>query len=198
MLKRFSILLLVFAMPVAWAQEIAYVTDILRLGIHRAQDTSDRPIRNLVSGTELTVLERTTNYARVRASDGTEGWVRSAFIVSDKPAQLRVAEVTADLEAARLALAAAEEAKTEAETSTSRLNQELMTKIAAADAVQDRLSSLEEENATYGALVDRYRGSVPLLWVAGALVVVFVGGVVSGTWWLDRSIRARFGGHRPY
>jgi hypothetical protein len=198
MVGRTLLVVAALAASSAWAQETAYVTDILRLGIHRARDTSDRPFRNLVSGTELNVLERVTNYARVRTPDGAEGWVRSAYIVSEKPAQARLAELTAELEAVRAQLAAAEAARVEAQTSTERLNQELKTKIAAADAVQDRLLRLEEDNATYSALVDRYRGAVPLPWTIGALVVFFTGGVLTGTWWLDRTIRRRFGGHRIY
>jgi hypothetical protein len=41
--------------------ETAYVTGSLRLGLHRASDTSDRPFENLISGVALEVLERNTN-----------------------------------------------------------------------------------------------------------------------------------------
>lgn len=189
---------LVAASPVR-AQEVVYVTDILRLGIHRAPDTSDAPFRNLVSGTELTVLERVQpNYARVRTPDGEEGWVRAAFLVSEKPAQLRVAELTEALDEARAALAATEAARLESEASTGRMNEELSRKIAAADAVQNEFARLKSENERYETLVARYRGALPILWVAGALVVTFAGGLLLGMWWLDRSIRRRFGGHRIY
>jgi SH3 domain protein len=193
---------LIFAMLVvlrpAGAEEVAYVTDILQLGIHRAQDTSDRAFRNLVSGTELTVLERVPNYAKVRTPDGEEGWVRSAYLVAEKPAQLRLAELTAELDTVREALAAAEAAQIEAETSTSRLNAELSEKIAAADGIQDEFAQLQSENEMLESLVARYRGALPVPWVIGALVVVFAGGFLTGWWWLDRSIRRRFGGHRIY
>ena len=180
------------------AQETAYVTDILRLGIHRAADTSDSPFRNLVSGTQLTVLERTTNYARVRTEDGEEGWVRSAFIVTDKPAVLIVDETRAELDAALARAAAAETSMAEAEARVGRMTEELTLKIDAADAVQDTLAGLQEENAGYEALLGRYRGAVPIVWVVGAVVVAFSGGALLGTWWLDRRIRRRFGGHRIY
>jgi len=174
------------------------VTDILRLGIHSAQDTSDQAFRNLVSGTELTVLERIPNYARVRTPDGEEGWVRSAFLVTEKPAQLRLAELTAELQATQTQLVAADAARLEARSSTSQINEELSQKVAAVDAVQDEFNRLQTENATFAGLVERYRGSLPIPWVIGALVVVFAAGVLAGTWWLDRSIRRRFGGHRIY
>ena len=84
-------LLLLGALQAASA-ETAYVTDILRLGLHEAQDTSDRPFQTLVSGAELEVLQRVTNFAEVRTTDGRQGWVKSAYLVTDKPAQLIVAE----------------------------------------------------------------------------------------------------------
>ena len=72
------------------AAETAYVTDSLRLGLHAAPDTSDRPFENLVSGTAVEVLERNPNYARVRLADGREGWVKATFLVDAKPAAARV------------------------------------------------------------------------------------------------------------
>ena len=74
-------------LPVAAAAETAYVTDTLQLGLHRAQDTSDSPFRSLDSGQELEVLSRTTYYAHVQLADGTQGYVKAGFLVSDKPAK---------------------------------------------------------------------------------------------------------------
>ncbi len=198
MIRTALLLAAALAAPVVSAQEVAYVTDILRLGIHRAQDTSDAAFDNLLSGTELTVLERVTNYARVRTADGTEGWVRSAFIVTEKPAQARIQEMTAEFEAMQRRVAAAEAAQADAQSGVRQMTEELSAKIAAADAVQDTLARLETENRNYESMVSRYRGSVPLVWVVTAVLVAFAGGALGGTWWLDRSIRRRFGGHRIY
>ena len=100
-------------LPVAALAETAYVTDTLRLGLHRAADTSDRPFRNLESGQEMEVLSRTQYYAEVQLPDGTQGYVKAGFLVSNKPAKLVVAEtqaevdrLTNELEEARQAFAA--------------------------------------------------------------------------------------------
>ena len=106
-------LALLVLLPAVAAAETAYVTDTLQLGLHRAADTSDRPFRSLDSGQELEILSRTTYYANVRLPDGTEGYVKAGFLVSDKPARLIVAEtaaerdrIAAELEEARRAFAA--------------------------------------------------------------------------------------------
>lgn len=71
------------------------MTDVVQLGMHRAEDASDEPFRSLVSGTAVTVLERTTDHARVRTADGEEGWVRSSDLTADAPARTRLAGLEA-------------------------------------------------------------------------------------------------------
>ena len=162
MMYRITALLVLLGMSqLAGAQEIAYVTDILRLGIHVAEDTSDRPFQNLISGTELTVLERTTNYARVRTPGGDEGWVKSAYLVTEKPAQLRVAEVEAELAHLREQLELAKSARMAAETEANRINKEVTANEDSAEAIRDTLARLQQENENYEARLEQYRGAIP-------------------------------------
>ena len=86
-------------LPFAAAAETAYVTDNLRLGLHAAEDTSDRAFRFLESGQAMEVLVRDRNYANVRLPDGAEGWVKAAYLVDEKPAKLIVAETSAERDA---------------------------------------------------------------------------------------------------
>ena len=80
---------------VAWPQETLYVTDVVQLGMHRAEDASDEPFRSLVSGASVTVLESAGDHARVRTADGEEGWVRSSELTADPPARARLAGLEA-------------------------------------------------------------------------------------------------------
>jgi len=180
------------------AAETAYVTDILRLGIHQAEDTSDRPFQNLVSGTALEVLQRVPNYAQVRTPDGREGWVKSAYLVSDKPAQLRVAEVEADLEGLRAELSMSRTTQRSAEQQAARLSDEMAASTDSSGAIQSTLERLKRENQSYESRLDTYRRALPLSWVAAALVVTLIGGFVAGMWCLDALIRKRHGGFRIY
>ena len=84
--KRLVLVLLVICGSATSASaETLYVTDILRLGLHHAEDTSDQPFENLVSGAPLEIIEKKSNFAHVRTADGQEGWVKSAYLVAEKP-----------------------------------------------------------------------------------------------------------------
>jgi SH3 domain protein len=196
---RESVLVIVLSSCVATATaETVYVTDSLRLGLHEADDTSDRPFDNLVSGTALEVLERTTNYARVRTPGGQEGWVKAAYLVELKPAQARLAELESELARVRLEADQSQSARIAAETELNRLGQRVAASTGSAEAAQDTLARLQSENEAFEARFETYRRSLPLTWVVAALVVTLVGGFLAGLWWLDALIRRRHGGFRIY
>ncbi len=178
--------------------DTAYVTDSLRLGLHHTDDTSDRPFENLVSGTPLEIIERNTNYARVRTPDGQEGWVKSNYLVQQKPALLRVAELEAELAGLRGEFNEVRSAHSSAEHELSRLDKEAAATAGSTDAIQETLDRLKSENEAYEARLESYRRSLPLPWVGAALVVTLAAGFVAGLWWLDALIRRRHGGFRVY
>jgi SH3 domain protein len=180
------------------AAETAYVTDSLRLGLHAAPDTSDRPFENLVSGMAVEVLERNPNYARVQLADGREGWVKATYLVALKPAAARVAELEAEMAALTNEAAAATAAKTAAEEALTRYTAELQANTGSAETIQETVSRLQDENRAYEARFEAYRYSLPMKWVIPALVVVLVAGFFAGLWWLDALIRRRHGGFRVY
>jgi len=178
--------------------DTAYVTDSLRLGIHHTDDTSDRPFENLVSGTPLEIIDRNTNYAHVRTPDGQEGWVKAAYLVQEKPAQLRVAELEAELAGLRGEFDEARSARSSAEHELHRVGKEVAATAGSTDAIQETLGRLQSENEAYEARLESYRRSLPLPWVGAALLVTLAAGFVAGLWWLDALIRRRHGGFRIY
>ena len=183
--------------PPLWAQT-AYVTDNLRLGLHRAEDTSDRAFRTLESGQELTVLTRGPLYAQVRLPDGTEGWVKAGFLVDDKPARLIVDQTRAELERVKQELADTREAFSgsagriaELESMTSAQAEELTGARAA-------VAELRDENEGFRRSLSLYQFSLPWPMVLGAAVVSLALGFVAGMWWIDHRSRRRHGGFRIY
>ena len=180
------------------AAETAYVTDSLRLGLHAASDTNDRPFDNLLSGTAVEVLERNTNYARVRLEDGREGWVKAAYLVTEKPAAARVLELESEIDSLQGAVAQARTAQTAAQHELARLTAELQETTGSAETIEETIERLRAENREYQERFDAYRHTLPLLWVMPAIVVALVAGFLAGLWWLDALIRRRHGGFRVY
>jgi len=183
---------------VGWAQETMYVTDIVQLGLHRAADTSDAAFRNLESGTEVTVLERATNFARIRTADGEEGWVRSFYLIAEQPARARVAELEASVRTLEQQLAEARAGSDAAAVAAGEVVAGVAIDRATADAERARLAELERENQAYFERFERYRGTLPWPWVLGAVLVALGGGFLAGYWWLDATIRRRYGGFKMY
>lgn len=189
----------VFAiLPVIAAAETVYITDNLRLGLHEAQDTSDRAFRMLESGQELEILSRDRNYANVRLPDGTRGYVKAAYLVDEKPAKLIVAETAAERDALRAELEAARQAFAAPAETIQGLEGEVAELTSKLDLAVSEIAKLKQENAGIEALKQRYKGSLPLNWVAGAIGVCLIAGFLLGLWWVDRSSRKRHGGIRIY
>ena len=193
----FSGLLVIMLMPMAYA-ETAYVTDILRLGLHAAQDTSDRPFQTLVSGSELDILQRQPNYAEVVTKDGTQGWVKSAYLVSDKPAALIVAETESELERMRGELAAARTAQAAAESELQHLLTDADSAVGRMVSLESSVAELTVENEELESRLETYRGAVPAKWAAAAFGVALLGGFFLGLWVLDAYVRHRHAGFRVY
>ncbi len=185
-------------LPLMAAADTAYVTDNLRLGLHAAEDTSDRAFRVLESGQPMEVLLRAGNYANVRLPDGTEGWVKTGYLVDEKPAKLIVAETAAERDALAVELAEAKAAFAEPAATIENLQSEATGLKTQLDSAQSQVTELQEENASIQGMKEQYRGSVPLSWVSAAMVVCLIAGLLAGLWWADRSSRRRHGGIRIY
>jgi len=174
--------------------DVVYVTDELRLGLYRTEETTGRTIKTLISGARLTVLERALMSIRVRTEDGDEGWVKTAYIVDKEPARSRLAGLEAEAEQTRTRLA-----ETEAALETSlETQQQLVDELAATKQGIADLPGLRAENKTLRATLEAGGIRVPLTWFLVAMVVSLLLGGLFGYWLLDRRVRSRFGGLRVY
>jgi len=194
---RLVIGVLIFA-PLIISAETVYVTDTLSLGLHQAADTSDRAFRSLDSGQELEILSRTTYYANVQLPDGTQGYVKAGFLVSDKPAKLIVAETLAEVDRLTRELEESRQAfATPAATidGLKRQTEELQARL---DVSDSRASELDEANSDLRNRQTDYKGSLPVKWVIGAVGACLFGGFFFGLWWVDYRSRKLHGGIRIY
>ena len=86
--KLFVIIYLLFSACALFAQEFAYVTDSLKLRLYTEASDSSDVILAIESGDSVEVIEKQNAFSRVITNDGSEGWVKSAFLVEDPPEKL--------------------------------------------------------------------------------------------------------------
>ena len=191
----FMILLLA---PLIVAAETGYVTDRLILGLHLAEDTSDRAFRSLESGQAVEILSRDRNYAHVQLPDGTQGYVKAAYLVYEKPAKLIVAESQAEAERLAGELEELRQAFSGPAATIEALQQKSADLQVQLDERTAQLSDIGTQNDSLRSRQQNYQYSLPLAWVAGAIGACLIAGFLGGLWWVDQRSRKRHGGIRIY
>jgi len=195
-MRTFFVLLTM--LPFAAIAETAYVTDTLQLGLHQAEDTSDRPFRNLDSGQAMEVLSRTRYYAHIQLPDGTQGYVKAGFLVDAKPAKLIVAETQAEADRLARELEESRQAFAAPAATIDALKQQAADLQTRLDSSEAAVAELGDENTSLRNRQAQFQHSMPLQWVGGAVLAVLVGGFLLGLWWVDHRSRKRHGGIRIY
>jgi hypothetical protein len=120
------------------------------------------------------------------------------YLETDKPPAARILELEGELASMTSAVASAKSAQTRAEQELSSLKSHLQATTGSTESVEVTLARLKTENETYADRLDAYRYSLPLAWIAVALLIALTAGFLSGVWWLDALIRRRHGGFRVY
>lgn len=77
-----TLLLMLFAS----LAQAAYITDRIRVGLYAEPSTQNRPLKVLLSGEEIKLLEEKGNFIRVEINDGTQGWIGRQYLSEDEPA----------------------------------------------------------------------------------------------------------------
>lgn len=134
-----AVMLLIFSAPLS-AQEFAYVTDSLQLRVYASASASSEVLQSIDSGDSVEVFATENGFSKVSTYDGTEGWVKSAFLVLDPPAKLlyySVGEKNKEL------VAEIEVLKSGAQTSTTSSNEADTNKI---NELQTALANEQEIN----------------------------------------------------
>jgi len=191
-------LILLMVIPVIAVAETAYVTDNLRLGLHRAENTSDRAFRTLESGQVVEILSRDRNYAQVQLPDGVQGYLKAAYLVFEKPAKLIVTETQAENERLVRELAETKQAFAGPAAAMAALESDVAQLQAALEESSAEVQALTKENDKYRDRHAGYKYSMPLPWVASALGVCLLAGFLLGLWLVDYRSRKRHGGVRIY
>jgi SH3 domain protein len=101
----------------------AYVSDELVLGVYAEQNNQGQRLATLHSGTSVEALAGSGEFTQVRLSDGTTGWVKSAYLTTKEPAIVRVKQLEEELDRSRATTPALAEAAARKEVE--RLTREL-------------------------------------------------------------------------
>jgi hypothetical protein len=177
----------------------AYVSDELVLGVYADQNNQGQRLATLHSGTSVETLAQSGEFTQVRLSDGTTGWVKSAFLTPTEPAVVRVKHLEEELDRTRATTPALAEAAARSEVE--RLKQELAAKQNELDAARSGgLSPVAPSQPGPGPLgaiqaPDGTRWAM----IAGLGVAI---GLACGFWLgyatLARRVRLKFGGIKVY
>lgn len=188
--------------PLASAAETLYVSDRLVIGLRSDITDTAAVVKSVESGTALEVLERHGTRARVRGSDGVEGWVEERYLSPQPPSRARVAELEGEIKRLRTAAArtqvqddAGSAKLTKLEAELAQANAKLSQ--AEADLNQARLALAAAQRAP--AIQPPPAKSEPtadrptVLWLVIGFAMLGVG-FVAGMVWVRESIRRRMGG----
>lgn len=178
--------------------ETVYVTDMLQLGLYSEAGARGQPIRTLPSGTPLELLEQGRNYARVRTSEGLEGWTKTAYLVEEKPARTRLAELERQNQTLSEESAAMRESLSTARRRVAELEERAASSAVLAGESRQRLELVHQKNQEFRTALAKHRHAVALPWLFGAIGVSLLLGLIGGVWLLDYHIRRRHGGYRIY
>ncbi|HMD75122.1 MAG TPA: SH3 domain-containing protein [Steroidobacteraceae bacterium] len=180
----------------------AYVSDDLVLGVYAEKNQLGPRLTTLHSGAVVDALGTSGEFTQVQLADGTSGWVKSSFLITHKPATLRVKELEDELSRARATTPELAEAAARSEL------EQLKSQLAAA---QSELQSAREAAAASAATAIpvapaadspalRHVGQfLHLPWVTGlGLLLALVLGFSLGYGVLARRLKKKFGGIKVY
>jgi SH3-like domain-containing protein len=176
----------------------AYVSDELVLGVYSEENNQGPRLATLHSGTSVETLAQNGDFTQVRLSDGTTGWVKSAFLTTKEPAVVRVKQLEEELDRTRATTPALAEAAARSEVQ--RLNLELAAKQSELDAARTSGAAPVTAPPPSGAFAAIDAAAAPRwLLIMGIAAAI---GVACGFWLgfatLARRVREKFGGIKVY
>ncbi len=78
--------------------ETLYVVEQLVVSVNSSPDAAGERVASIRSGDAVEVLDKQGEQIHVRLTNGTEGWVRKAYLSAEEPLQHRLGQRTAEVE----------------------------------------------------------------------------------------------------
>jgi uncharacterized protein YgiM (DUF1202 family) len=196
---RWLAALLLALLSIKGVAATAYVSDELVLGVYAEENNQGQRLATLHSGAGVETLAQNGDFTQVRLSDGTTGWVKSAFLTTKEPAVVRVKQLEEELDQSRATTPALAEAAARSEVE--RLKLELAAKQSELDASRaERLAPVTASPLTRDPLAAIQAAAAPRWPAIAGIAVAF--GLACGFWLgyatLARRVRQKFGGIKVY
>lgn len=185
-MRQALFLLLMLALAPVLAETV-YISDVLRVGVRAAPNSTDVPITVVTSGTELTVLERQSGHMRVRTTGGVEGWISDVYATNEVPARLRLERLEQERERLKKEL---EQLRSSAGASGEQAAQQA----ARIAALQEENTQLQARTAELTAQLQVKEGGYAWVFYTLALIALFLLGAYLGVRWDQERVAQRFGG----
>ena len=184
------LLALAFGAPMARAEPI-YVAEQVVVNVASSPDADGERIGQVKSADKLELLERQREEARVRLPNGKEGWIKSSYLTSEPPLQIRLSERTAEVAKLR-------QDGEKLKQDVSRLESELAAARVAPSATPAPVPAPTPIRETVFLRSPDSLGQTPWPLVIGTSAVMLLVGFAIGWKTLDRRIRHKYGGLRIY
>ena len=191
---------LVAIAPYAQAEQL-YVTEKLVVGIYASPALDGDRLAVVHSADAVEVLAREDEAAQVRLADGTEGWMKASYLESGPPLTQRISELESENRRLRSAASRVDQAGA-LQKENARLRAQL-------DSAQRELQELRNARPVQvarpadDAPIETARPKKNPAATTAVLVVLTAaaglgGGFAWGYFHLDRRIRRKFGGLKPW
>jgi len=198
MRNRIFLLTLLSLLPITSLAETRYVTDLLHLNLFEQPQSKGKSLKTVKSGEALIIIEQIPGYSKVKTRDNITGWTKSAYLVTDKPARLIVADMERKMSILQKKSSEAVQKMNLAVTHAEKYQQMLQTNEQNSSQHKAQLIKLEEQNNHFKNNIKQYESSVPLKIFISAIILFFIVGLLLGWFIIDYRIRKRHGGFRLY
>jgi DNA-binding transcriptional MerR regulator len=191
-LRAIAMLLMLGMFSVAQAETV-YVAERIRIGLRAEVVETSAVVKTVETGMPLEVIERFDKLARVRDSQGTEGWIEARYLSPEPPARLQLTRLQEDLAKSR----------TQAAEAQAQLKKSQLALTEQAEKIKELEKNASDRPASVPVAVKApppvipaaantgFGFSYPWLGISFAMLGI---GFAAGVRWLRESIRKRSGG----
>ncbi|MCF6363625.1 MAG: TIGR04211 family SH3 domain-containing protein [Gammaproteobacteria bacterium] len=112
-------LLLTTLLGIALPAHAAFITDRIEVPLYAEKHNQGAVLKRLLSGTQVDILTKDGEFARISTRDGTRGWIEFKYVSAEKPLGLEYLELRSQYKALQQELAAARQAPEARQETTS-------------------------------------------------------------------------------